>query len=1150
MKQFLFILFLCTTMLVQAQVSKTVNVTTPGTLSSLLTITEQSTVTNITITGTIDSLDFITLKACLQLSVIDLSGANIVGNHIPETAFQAYSSLSSISLPSLVTTIGNYAFNFCSGLTSIALPQSLISIGEGAFNHCTSLKSIDLPPSLDSIGFIAFSNSGLTSVDLPSSVTSIGIGVFSNCVGLTSVTIPSSVTSLGNYAFSGCIGLTSFSIPSSVSSIGESTFSGCSGLDSISISSSVTSIGSNAFAECKNLKTVFLNSNKLSQISEIFNKSYIENVIIGNDITSIPPYYFYNCNSLKSVTIPSSVTSIGEYAFAITGLNSVDFPSSVTSIGSNAFGNCSELQSITFPSSITTIGDNAFMNCDSLKTVYYNANQSNPFADIFSSSPIEKLIIGNNITSIPDDFFSHCVNLKSVILPSSLSSIGKNAFSYCIGLTSISLPQSITLIDFGAFSFCKNLKTVFYDVNQSQKFSSIFYNSKIENVIIGNNVTSIPDYFFQGYGSLKSVTIPQSVKSIGYYAFSDCAGLDSISIPQSITSISDGTFSGCTSLSYISLPSSVTSIGEGAFSRCFSLSSVAISSSVTSIGEYAFSGIGSVNIEENNPMYRSLDGVVFNKSLTKLIHYPSDKTGTFTIPSTVSEIISNAFFNCKGLNTVFIPYTVSTLGYDIFGGDTLQKVISFAVLDHYTFYSAFVDTLYVSNVNSNFTTNTHIKKVIYFNPCISTENSVIMQGQTVPPVLSITDTTICAGNKVNIIAPSQTAILKNNYHVSNIDISNQGANTIILQDSISGCTDTVMVNIKYSQSVPGHLTKPIFKYPSDTIICSGTSFVLKAPLHSAFTNQSNSSSVTLFNAGIKKMYIKDSISGCTDTTVINVKIPTAYNEQIKLVTNNNTGDAIIVAWTQTPNVWTEGYAVQKLSDITGTYQTIAKRSVGDSTFIIDKLANTGQQAYSYRLITYDTLCHDSAISYQHQTIHLASSLSSNSANEVQLSWNAYQGLSPAIYKVYALNNGTAVDSFSLAATGSLSYTYAKHQPGYKYRVGFDLDNPFTPSTLKADIGSFKQSLSNVVEAKLTGIALQNNNAISVYPNPVINNAVIECNSNTIPVVFDIISQQGQRIYSGTLTEKAIIPMQKFPAGVYTLLINNGTRTTSQQIIKQ
>lgn len=1024
-------------MFAKAQVSKTVNVTTPGTLYSLMTTTEQSTLTNITITGTIDSLDFITLQACLQLSVIDLSGANIVGNRIPETAFQSCSNLSSISLPSFVTTIGKFAFVSCSGLTSISLPPSLITIDEFAFKSCTSLKSIDLPKL----------------------VQSIGAGVFSNCIGLTT-----------------------FTISSSISSIGENAFYGCIGLDSISIPSTVTSIGNSAFAECKNLKTIYLYSTQLSQLSGILSASYVENIIIGSNFTSIPPYYFSNCNSLKSVIIPTSVNSIGEEAFTNTGLISVDLPSSITSIGNRAFNYCSGLQYITIPSSITSISNYAFTNCNSLKSVYYNANQSNSFANIFYMSKIDTLIIGSNITSIPDNFFSYCVGLKSVTLPTSVTSIGNQAFSGCSGLMSIFLPQSLI--------------------------------------------------------------------SIGIYAFDACTKLDSISIPQSITSISDGTFSGCTSLSYISLPSSVTSIGEGAFSRCFSLSSVAISSSVTSIGEYAFSGIGSVNIEENNPMYRSLDGVVFNKSLTKLIHYPSDKTGTFTIPSTVSEIISNAFFNCKGLNTVFIPYTVSTLGYDIFGGDTLQKVISFAVLDHYTFYSAFVDTLYVSNVNSNFTTNTHIKKVIYFNPCISTENSVIMQGQTVPPVLSITDTTICAGNKVNIIAPSQTAILKNNYHVSNIDISNQGANTIILQDSISGCTDTVMVNIKYSQSVPGHLTKPIFKYPSDTIICSGTSFVLKAPLHSAFTNQSNSSSVTLFNAGIKKMYIKDSISGCTDTTVINVKIPTAYNEQIKLVTNNNTGDAIIVAWTQTPNVWTEGYAVQKLSDITGTYQTIAKRSVGDSTFIIDKLANTGQQAYSYRLITYDTLCHDSAISYQHQTIHLASSLSSNSANEVQLSWNAYQGLSPAIYKVYALNNGTAVDSFSLAATGSLSYTYAKHQPGYKYRVGFDLDNPFTPSTLKADIGSFKQSLSNVVEAKLTGIALQNNNAISVYPNPVINNAVIECNSNTIPVVFDIISQQGQRIYSGTLTEKAIIPMQKFPAGVYTLLINNGTRTTSQQIIKQ
>ena len=110
--------------------------------------------------------------------------------------------------------IGNYAFFNCSALTSISIPSSVTSIGESAFVGC----------------------SGLTSVSIPSSVTSIGESAFEGCSGLTSVSIPGSVTSIGKSAFWGCSGLTSVSIPGSVTSIANSAFRGCSNITILIIS--------------------------------------------------------------------------------------------------------------------------------------------------------------------------------------------------------------------------------------------------------------------------------------------------------------------------------------------------------------------------------------------------------------------------------------------------------------------------------------------------------------------------------------------------------------------------------------------------------------------------------------------------------------------------------------------------------------------------------------------------------------------------------------------------------------------------------------------------------------------------------------------------------------------------------------------------
>ncbi len=180
-----------------------------GTLPNRISVRKKYLITNLKIVGEINGTDLKFIREMAgcdyyihktdgKLSILDLSDAKIVegGSVYISYPYDEYTSNNKL---------GAFAFYGCSGLTSLTIPSSVTSIGEGAFEGC----------------------SGLTSLTISSSVTEIGSCAFKGCSGLTSLTIPSSVTSIKGYAFYGCSGLTSLTIPSSVTSIGEMAFSYC-----------------------------------------------------------------------------------------------------------------------------------------------------------------------------------------------------------------------------------------------------------------------------------------------------------------------------------------------------------------------------------------------------------------------------------------------------------------------------------------------------------------------------------------------------------------------------------------------------------------------------------------------------------------------------------------------------------------------------------------------------------------------------------------------------------------------------------------------------------------------------------------------------------------------------------------------------------
>ncbi len=181
--------------------------------------------------------------------------------------------------------------------------------------------------------------------------------------------------------------------------------------------------------------------------------------------------------------------------------------------------------------------------------------------------------------SLGDGSSSYCV----------MGSTGNNGKVYCNMLQEVYIGDGVTSIGTSAFDNCYSLASITIpDGVTSIGNYAFYYCYSLASITIPDGVTSIGDGAFYGCYSLASVTIPDGVTSIGTNTFYNCYSLASITIPDGVTSISNNTFYNCYSLASITIPDGVTSIGNNTFYNCYSLASITIPDGVTSIGNYAF----------------------------------------------------------------------------------------------------------------------------------------------------------------------------------------------------------------------------------------------------------------------------------------------------------------------------------------------------------------------------------------------------------------------------------------------------------------------------------------------------------------------------------------------------------------------------------
>ncbi len=403
-------------------------------------------------------------------------------------------------------------------------------------------------------------------------------------------------------------------------------------------------------------------------------------------------------------------------------LQSLSLPEGLASIGDNALNGCANLESLYLPASFSSFDERAF-NISSPTNVFTGINiaegnfkYSSMDGVLFSKDKKTLLkcpqgksgayTVPAGVTTIGPNAFNDCRKLTGIVLPEGLQEIGQNAFSHT-NIASMTIPSSVITIYNDVFSGNTSLTSLtfsdttgWYSTNNSDNFrkrtggtavsagdmnagnfktgNSNFY---YKDVPVSDNVTA----FAQAVAALtenSTVSLSGQIKQTDlaaiYKAINEASykvKLD-MSGASGLSSLPQQAFGGCVNLQEVILPQGITSIGNCVFGGCSDLESVSLPASVTSIGRDAFDppNLLSVNVDQGNAVYSSVDGVLFSKDKKTLIFCPKGKSGSFAIPSGVKVIGQSAFAWCSNLTGLTIPDGVEKIGEGAFADSGIASL--------------------------------------------------------------------------------------------------------------------------------------------------------------------------------------------------------------------------------------------------------------------------------------------------------------------------------------------------------------------------------------------------------------------------------------------------------------------------------------------
>ena len=573
-----------------------------------------------------------------------------------------------------VTEISKRAFQGCAQLVSLTVPASVVEIGDSAFFACTGLKYLVLedgekPLRVGSNSYHGVSAGQAIFHDCPLETLYLGRDLhYPESVGeiynpffqkgtLRTVTIGESAREIGSHAFQGCHSLVSFTVGSGVDRIGDRAFSGCISLREFFFKDgegtlflgvnrhSTSSKGEALFFDCP-IETLYLgrtldySTSYFDGYAPFYDQQYLQSVVVGEEVVSLGDRLFWGCHSLSTVTIGGAVEFIGNYVFK----------------------ECTALTEVVFR--------------DGELPLYVGYNKFSPNGigePLFSDSHLHSLYLGRTLTYNMSRFyglspFYQQTELSSVTVSDYVMQLSQNIFYNCSALTELVIPGSVSVIDNAAFLGCTSLKklelkdgraplSLGYNLFSEMEGRTLFHDTAVETLYLGRNLQ-----FLSG-------------EEYGGAPFSRMKKLQSVVVGDEVTAIPDDLFKNCPVLESFVVGKAVETIGNRAFQGCGNLSRL-----VFRDGDKPL--LLGYNVHEPSGLGRSLfyDNPIQQLYLGRELRYPDtiyygyapfyrkETLTEVTIGEGVSVVGDRLFYGCTQLDNLQIEGTLSVVGAYAFYG--------------------------------------------------------------------------------------------------------------------------------------------------------------------------------------------------------------------------------------------------------------------------------------------------------------------------------------------------------------------------------------------------------------------------------------------------------------------------------------------------
>ena len=555
-----------------------------------------------------------------------------------------------------ITELGIHLFYNHTNLTSVSLPSTLTWIKQYAFRDCSKLPAISLPANLKTISQYAFEGSGLTSIHIPAGVTTISTGAFYDAESLATLTVAANNTAYtaeGNVLYNkdkttlhtwpaGIPYVEVYTLPETVTGIQPLAFRNAK-IGYLVLHDGLNSSQNYGINTCRHIQGVTLPSNAKALMNGALQNAPLRSVTLPSSITSLSfnslSYLTYLRHLISLPTTPptaqsstftSTSTSIPYYvpSGSVSAYQAANYWKDRNIIGIVANGTCGDgLTWILGADSTLIISGYGAMDNYSATSIPWIANRAG----------IKQVVVEDFVTSIGDYAFYNMPNLSSADLGERILTIGANAFANCSGLTEITIPANVAAI--GADAFAQTGLTAITalpttppsieentfagvpaDIDLTVPAESVEAYGRAmgwsafgnHTSILGRGVCGIKaewqltdDGIMRVYGSgtmssysnngmpwrdlrdqIRTLVVEEGISMIGSYAFQNCDSLTTVTLPSTLKRIATYAFQDCDNLD-LTLPDGITIIDMCAFYNCFKLTTT-LPSTLTDLGTRAF----------------------------------------------------------------------------------------------------------------------------------------------------------------------------------------------------------------------------------------------------------------------------------------------------------------------------------------------------------------------------------------------------------------------------------------------------------------------------------------------------------------------------------------------------------------------------------